>query len=187
MQRAMRTLLLLSILSFSTGCTAMRTVKGSARTFLTEAGTTIDFERPAADVISGLQQSFADRGFAVLKTTDVTPNNKVIYFRGTRDRINRRRPNDNQQQNFVSQDIGSWFAVRVVSQGTKTTLSFYGKPTVHGVEGCGDGDRELRDAGYQCNNVEKRADWAGHQLVEGREETQVISTIIAQLGERWPQ
>lgn len=165
----------------------MRTVKGSARTFLTEAGTTIDFQRPAPEVTASLEQLFSDRGFSVLKRADVTPNNKVIYFRGTRDRINRRRPNDNQQQNFVQQDIGSWFAVRVVSEGPKTTLSFYGKPTVLGLEGCGEGDRELRDAGYECKDVERRADWAGHQLVEGREETQVISTVIAQLGERWPQ
>lgn len=180
----MRSIVLLAAVSLAAGCTSMRTIKGSARLFLTEAGTTIDFDRPEADVLPVVTQLFGDRGFVEYKRADVSPTNKIIYLRGTRDRINRRRGNDQSTPNFVTQDIGSWFAVRVVSEGPKTKLSFYGKPTVHGLEGCGEGDRELRDAGYSCTDVEKRTDWAGHQLTEGREETQVISTIVALLGER---
>lgn len=181
----MRTLLLSAAVVLLAGCTPMRAIKGSTRTFLTEAGTTIGFDRPTSDVLPVVTQLLSDRGFTESKRTEVTPNNTVIYFNGTRDRINRGRRNDNPQTNFVSQDIGSWFAVRVVSAGSKTTLSFYGKPTVHGLEGCGAGDRELRDAGYGCTDLEKRADWPGHQLVEGREETQVISAVITLLGERF--
>jgi hypothetical protein len=90
------------------------------------------------------------------------------------------------EQNYVSRDVGSWFSVRAVTENNKTVLTFYGKPTVFNGEGCGDGDHALRDTGYVCRDLTVRADWAGHQLVEGREETQVISTIIALLGERWP-
>ncbi|MFT3712627.1 MAG: hypothetical protein QM817_33680 [Archangium sp.] len=91
-----------------------------------------------------------------------------------------------REQNYVSRDVGSWFAVRAVTENGRTVLTFYGKPTVFNAEGCGDGDSNLRDTGYSCRDLLVRADWPGQQLVEGREETQVISTIIALLGERWP-
>lgn len=91
-----------------------------------------------------------------------------------------------QEQNYASRDVGSWFSVRAVTVEGKTVLTFYGKPTIYGGEGCGQGDSDLRDTGYACRELTMRADWPGHQLVEGREETQVISTIIAVLGERWP-
>ena len=186
MQPRMRTLLLSAAVIVLAACTPMRTIKGSASKFLTEDGTSIAFERPVADIEAAVTQLMNERGFQELKRTEVTPNNKVVFFRGTRERINRGGRRDQQpNSNFVSQDIGSWFAVRFVTEGNRTTILFLGKPTVHGVEGCGDGDRDLRDVGYTCTEVEKRSDWAGHQLMQGREETQVISTVIAQLGERF--
>lgn len=181
----MRTLLLSAAVVVLAACTPMRTIKGSASKFLTEEGTSIAFDRPAADIEAAVTQLMNDRGFQELKRTEVTPNNKVVFFRGTRERINRGGRRDQPNSNFVTQDIGSWFAVRFVTEGNRTTVLFWGKPTVHGIESCGDGDRDLRDVGYTCTDVEKRSDWAGHQLMQGREETQVISTVIAQLGERF--
>jgi hypothetical protein len=218
----MRKLLLL-VVSLAASCTPMRTIRASSLAFLTPAGATITIARPAEEVVPAVEQLFGDRGFSVYGRKDVSPTNKVLFLKGTRDRINRRRsqqpygtqpqPTGYDQygnpvygpppgspppapgapavppardQDYVSRDVGSWFAVRAVTDKSRTVLTFYGKPTVYNGEGCGSGDGDLRDTGYSCRTLEVRADWAGHQLVEGREETQVISTIIAILGERWP-
>lgn len=246
---------------FAAACTPMKTIKTSSLVFLTPAGATIAIARPSAEVVPAVEQLFGDRGFAVYDRKDVSTTDKVLFFKGNRDRINRRgRPdqygntptgydaygnptygpqynsnpynanqptNPNQpygsttatgqppttgattttgasptattqprsgtadsaqmrEQNYVSRDVGSWFSVRATTENNRTVLKFYGKPTVFNAEGCGQGDSDLRDTGYSCRELTVRADWPGHQLVEGREETQVISTIIAVLGERWP-
>lgn len=175
----MRKLLGLTIV-FLTACTPMKAIDGTARRFLTSAGATIAFDKAKTDVLAAVQVYMTERGYQEFKRTDVSGTNHVLYFKGPRPT---RR--GNTANSFVSDGIGSWFAVRVVGEGGKTTLTFYGKPTLDGKEACGDGDRELKDAGYTCAPFEERADWPGHQLVEGREETQVISTIIARLAERW--
>ncbi|MFZ5446751.1 MAG: hypothetical protein ACOZQL_42585 [Myxococcota bacterium] len=179
----MRTLLAVTVLSL-TACVPMREVRGSSLKYLTTAGATLELGSPAAQVEPMLEQLMGDRGFTVTKRA-TAKKGKVTFFAGNRDRINRRW----QQQlgNPVSREIGSWFAVRVVSPTPEsTTLVFYGKPTVHGAEGCGDGDGDLRDADYTCLDLRLRAEWSGFPLVEGREETQVISAIIALLGEQFP-
>lgn len=237
--------LLVPFVVIAAGCTPMKTIKTSSLVFLTPAGATIAIARPSAEVLPAVEQLFSDRGFAAYDRKDVSATNKVIFFKGTRERINRRNrpdqygnaptgydaygnptygPQYNQQQynqpygaqpppsgattttptastqpaagaqnttamreqNYVSRDVGSWFSVRAVTENNRTVLTFYGKPTVYNAEGCGAGDSDLRDTGYACRELTVRADWPGHQLVEGREETQVISTIIAVLGERWP-
>lgn len=176
----MRTLLALTLVTLM-ACTPMKPIDGTARKFLTGAGATITFEKPMADLIAAVQVFMSERGYQELKRSDVSATNHVIYFKGPRP--TRRGGSANS---FVSDGIGSWFAVRFVTEKGNTTLTFYGKPTLDGKEACGEGDRELKDTGYACTPFEERADWPGHQLVEGREETQVISTIIARLGERWP-
>lgn len=249
----MRKLLPLFVV-FAAGCTPMKTIKTSSLVFLTPAGATIAIARPSAEVLPAVEQLFGDRGFAVYDRKDISTTDKVLFFKGTRERINRRgRPDQygktptgydaygnptygpqyganqpygaapaNQpynettqppttgattntgtpaatpprsgtadstqmrEQNYVSRDVGSWFSVRATTENNRTVLKFYGKPTVFNAEGCGQGDNDLRDTGYSCRELTVRADWPGHQLVEGREETQVISTIIAVLGERWP-
>ncbi len=161
-------------------CTPMKTIDGSARRYLTQAGTTIAFNKPAADVTAAVEVYFQERGLPVFNRATVSDTNRVLFFKGPRQRRGGR------SSGFVADGIGSWFAVRVLAEGNKTTLHFYGKPTFNDAESCGEGDRELKDTGYTCTAIEQRADWPGHQLVEGREETQVISTVIARLGERWP-
>ncbi len=161
-------------------CTPMRVIDGSSRRFLTPAGTTISFNKSALDVTAAVEVYFQERGFEAVQRATVNDNNRVTFFKGPR----RTRSGGSS---FVADGIGSWFAVRFLTDGpNKTTLQLYGKPTVNGQEACDSGDRDLRDTGYTCARFEQRADWPGHQLVEGREETQVISTIIARLGERWP-
>jgi hypothetical protein len=176
----MRKILALTVV-FLSACTAMKPIDGTARKFLTQAGATIAFDKPMTDILAAVQVYMTDRGYQEFKRSDVSENNHVIFFKG--ERQSRR---GNNGSSFVSDGIGSWFAVRFVTEGNKTTLSFYGKPTIDGKEACGDGDKDLKDTGYACTPYEQRADWPGHQLVEGREETQVISTVIARLGERWP-
>lgn len=175
----MRRLLALTVVSLM-ACTPMRPIDGTARKFLTGAGATITFDKPMADLLAAVQVFMTERGYQEFKRADVSATNHVIFFKGPRPQ---RR---GASASFVSDGIGSWFAVRFVTDGGKTTLTFFGKPTLDGKEACGDGDKDLKDAGYTCAPFEERADWPGHQLVEGREETQVVTTIIARLGERWP-
>lgn len=180
----MRQLFAVAVLSL-TACVPMKDVRGSSLKYLTQAGATLSLGRPAAEIVPTLEQLFSERGFPVTKRAEGKPG-QVLFFVGTRDRLNRRW-RDQQPQNPVSREVGSWFAVRVVAPTPQTTtLLFYGKPTVFGAEGCSDGDSELRDVGNSCLDLRMRAEWSGFPLVEGREETQVISAVIATLGEQFP-
>jgi hypothetical protein len=182
------------------GCTPTKAIRGSSMTFLTPAGASIALVRPAAELEAVVEQLLGERGFTVTRRAP-TKKGKVLFFSGTRDRLNRRYrepsyapsmappppPGPAPMPGGISRDVGSWFAVRVTpgEQGV-TTLIFYGKPMVLNAEGCADSDSDLRDAEYTCNDLRLRADWSGFALTDGREETQVITGIIAVLGEQFP-
>lgn len=183
-------------------------------TFLTPAGASISLVRAAPELEAAAEQLLGERGFTVTRRAP-TKKGKVLFFAGTRDRLNRRHrdpsyrdpsyrapyrdpslpasppppppPMAPSMPGGISRDVGSWFAVRVTpGEGGVTTLVFYGKPTVLNAEGCADSDSDLRDAEYTCNDLRLRADWSGFALTDGREETQVITGIIALLGEQYP-
>jgi len=110
----------------------------------------------------------------------------VLYFKGSRALVVSQN-NTADSLYAAGGQLGSWFAVRVTEEGYHSTLQFYGKPTLAGQEVCADADDQLRDAQYQCTDTRVREDWPGVQLVEGREETQVISGLITTLTERMPE
>lgn len=169
----------------ASGCIPMQTVRGSSLKFLTSAGASLTVSRPGPGVAAVLEQSFTERGFPVVNRAQVGPNNLVLFFKGNRDRLNWQNRTA-AEVNSVGAQVGSWFAVRIKDDGARSQVQFYGKPTVYGSEACAEGDHDLRDTGYACKDVVVRADWPGLGLVEGREETQVISAIITILDERLP-
>lgn len=168
-------------------CVPMRTLKGSTATYLTPAGSRVAVNRPVGTVAATVQELFAERGFPLVNRAQVSPTNLVLFFRGGRISPGYQSGSVNPSYGAAASQVGSWFAVRVTDEGAKSTASFFGKPTVNGTEVCGDGDDQLRDAQYRCVEVRVREDWPATQLVEGREETQIISSVIASLLERLPE
>jgi hypothetical protein len=169
-------------------CIPMKTLRGSSGTFLTPMGAKVNVKRSAADVTPVLQQVFMERGFPVISKATPAPNTTLFFFRGSRAVVT--------AQNNTSDDvlgaggqIGSWFAVRVTEEvgANKSVIAFYGKPTVYGKEVCADQDDQLRDVNYTCTDVRVNNEWPAGQLVEGREETEIITAVIATLTERLPE
>ncbi len=167
-------------------CIPMKTLRGSTATFLTPAGARVTVNRPAAMVVPVVQQVFAERGFSAFNQATPTPASTVLFMRGTRAAITSQNGSADAVYGLDGQ-IGSWFAVRVTEENGKSIVTFYGKPTVYRTEVCADQDDQLRDTGYACIEVRVRAEWPATQLVEGREETEVITAVIATLTERLPE
>jgi hypothetical protein len=167
-------------------CIPMKTLRGSTSTFLTPAGARVTVNRPAAMVGPVVQQVFAERGFSAVSQATPTPTSTVLFMRGTRSAVTSANRSSDAVYGLDGQ-IGSWFAVRITEENGKSIVSFYGKPTVYGTEICADQDDQLRDTGYTCIEVRVRAEWPAGQLVEGREETEVITAVIATLTERLPE
>lgn len=167
-------------------CIPMKTLRGSSGTYLTPAGAKVNVNRPSATTVGVVQQIFAERGFPLVNRVQVSPTNVVLFFRGTRNSIT----NENNTADAVyaaGGQLGSWFAVRVTDDGVKSVVSFYGKPVVYGQEVCADGDSQLNDVQYRCVDVRVREDWPAGQLVEGREETEVITSVTTTITERLPE
>lgn len=168
------------------GCVPMRTLRGSTRTYLTQAGAQVALNRPGETVAVAVQQIFAERGFPMVNRIQVTPTNLVLFFRGGRFAPGYGPSSSDPMWAVAASQVGSWFAVRIIDDGLKSTTMLYGKPTVNGTELCGEGDDLLRDVKYSCVEVRVREDWPAAQLVEGREETEVVSAVISMLTERLP-
>ena len=184
--RVIRTLGMLAVVAAVAGsCVAMKTLRGSTATYLTKAGSQVTVERPAGMVAGVLQQIFAERGYMLSGRYQVAPNNVVLYFRGGRV-APPYDPSDDPAKSVAIGQIGSWFAARITDDGTRSTVALYGKPTVNGVEVCGDADDQLKDARYACVDVKVKEDWPGSRLVDGREETEIVSAVISTLSERLP-
>ena len=167
-------------------CVPMKTLRGSSGTYLTPAGARVNVNRPGEITSRVVQEIFGERGFPLANRVAVTPQNVVFYFKGSRAQLNNGY-NPNDATYSVASQLGSWFAVRITDDGVKSVVSFYGKPIVYGQEICHDGDSTLRDAKYDCMDVRVREDWPAGQLVEGREETEVITSVIATMTERLPE
>jgi hypothetical protein len=169
-------------------CIPMKTLRGSSGTFLTPMGAKVNVKRTAADVTPVVQQVFMERGFQVLNKVTPAPNATVFFFRGSRAVVTAQN-NTSDDVLSAGGQIGSWFAVRVTEEvgANKSVVAFYGKPTVYGKEVCADQDDQLRDTNYTCTDVRVNAEWPAGQLVEGREETEIITAVIATLTERLPE
>jgi hypothetical protein len=182
----MRKPLLLGVLGLALlGCIAHTTLRGSSSTFLTPAGAQVTVNRQSSAMVPALQQLFAERGFQFVSQAQPRPDTQVLFFKGSRALVTSQN-NTSDSLYAAGGQIGSWFAVRVVEVGYKSTVSFYGKPTLGDQEVCSDGDDQLRDVQYRCTNTQVRSDWPGFALVEGREETQVISGLVTTLAQRFP-
>lgn len=183
----MRIVRIFGVLAMVLGaCVPMRTLRGSTRTYLTQAGAQVVLNRPAGAVAAAVQEIFAERGFPMVNRFQVTPSNLVLFFRGGRFTPGYGPSSSDPMWAAAASQVGSWFAVRIIDDGVKSTLMLYGKPTVNGTELCGEGDDLLRDAKYSCIEVRVREDWPAVRLVEGREETEVVSAVISTLTERLP-
>jgi len=171
---------------FAAACVPMKTLRGSTATYLTSAGSRVTISRPGGTVAGTVQEIFSERGLLLVNRFQVSPANVVLFFRGAR-----MIPGSSMSRDPVwasaASEVGSWFAVRIADDGSRSIVTFFGKPTVNGTEICGDGDDQFRDARYACIDVRVREDWPAGQLVEGREETEVISGIISTLTERLPE
>jgi hypothetical protein len=183
----MRLLVTVSLIGAAlAGCISYKTLRGSSGNYLTPAGARVTLNRQASDISQAVQQLFAERGFQLVNRAQPTPQSQVLFFKGSRALVTTQNNTADTTWSAGGQ-LGSWFAVRVVEDGYHCSVQFYGKPTVGGQEVCADGDDQLRDAQYQCVDTKVREDWPGFQLVEGREETQVITSVIATLTERVPE
>ena len=183
--RVVRTLGVLAVILGA--CVPMRTLRGSTATYLTPAGSRVTINRPAGTVAHAIQEVFSERGFLLVNRFQVSPANVVLFFRGARSIPGHHHGSGDPTWADAASQVGSWFAVRITDDGAKSTLALFGKPTVNGTEICDDGDNQLRDARYACIDVRVREDWPATQLVEGREETEIISAVISTLTERLPE
>jgi hypothetical protein len=165
-------------------CIPMRTLHASTATYLTPAGASVKVDRTASIAAAAVQDIFSERGCPLESRSQVSTSDTVLFFRCVR--VSPVVTGIDPRLAAAAAQVGSWFAVRVKGEHSKSVVSFFGKPTVNGTEVCGDGDDELEDTRYTCVNVRVRKDWPAVQLVEGREETQFIASAIAALNERFP-
>jgi hypothetical protein len=80
--------------------------------------------------------------------------------------------------------LGSWFASRITNGANTTDVQLMGKPMVGQMEICSDHDNAYTDIKYACNDTRVPNDWAGKNLVTGRDETEVVEWVMTGLFER---
>ncbi len=80
--------------------------------------------------------------------------------------------------------LGSWYAVRIAPNGPTTVVTVMGKPMIGLLELCNDADDSLKDVQYACSDTKVPTNWAGQNLVTGRDETEVVSWVLTGLFER---
>lgn len=170
---------LLAVAVVVTGCSNLVTVRGSSNDFLKRKATTVTLNAPQNIVQQRLDEVMDRRGFRPTSTQAADNGTTVVIYKGSR-RVPR------EVQNYGIQ-LGSWFAARLgPSDGnpTSTDVTLMGKPMVGNLELCSDHDKLLSDIQYQCTDTQVAPDWAGRNLVSGRDETEVVSGVLAALYER---
>ena len=163
----------------STGCSNLIVVRGSSNDFLKRKATTVQLNAPVDVVRQRLDEMMDRRGFKA--QTPVQPGNNgttVVIYRGSR-----RVPRETASYGI---QLGSWFAARlgVGENATGTELMLFGKPMIGTIELCSDHDNLLEDIKYTCVDTKVPPDWAGKNLVTGRDETEVVTDVLNKLYER---
>lgn len=171
--------LLFAVLAMSlTGCTSMLVLRGSSNDFLKRKATTLDLNSPVATVQPVLDELFFQRGFRPSgQPVAGDKGSKIIVYKGM-------RAVPPEAASYGIQ-LGSWYAARIADIGNGTTeITLMGKPMVGTIEICSDHDNLLQDIQYTCIDTKVPPDWAGKNLVSGRDETEVVSWVLSGLYER---
>jgi hypothetical protein len=77
--------------------------------------------------------------------------------------------------------VGSWIAARLEGKGKSTHVRFLGKPNIGDQELCSDADSQLEDAEYWCQNTYIKKDSPHLSQMSGREEAQLIRSLVSEL------
>jgi len=159
------------------GCSNLVVIRGSSNDYLKKRATTVVVNQPAAEVQPVLDELFMARGFRQAGTLPGENQSQVVYYKGSRAVPPNAAPYGIQ--------LGSWYAARLApnAQGA-TEVTVMGKPMVGQVELCSDHDNLLADIRYTCIDTKVPPDWVGMNLVSGRDETEVVSWVLAGLYER---
>ena len=170
-----------AVLVSGSGCSNLITVRGSSSDFLKRKATVVTLNAPQNVVQQRLDDVMDRRGFRQTSTHPASNGTTLIIYKGSR-RVPREAANYGIQ-------LGSWFVARVGPtdgnpSATTTDVTLMGKPMVGELELCSDHDKLLEDIQYQCVDTKVAPDWAGRNLVSGRDETEVVSGVLNDLYER---
>ncbi|MBL8953003.1 MAG: hypothetical protein JNK82_19655 [Myxococcaceae bacterium] len=168
---------LLCVAVVLSGCSNLIVVRGSSNDFLKRKATSVVLNAPQKVVQERLDEMFERKGFRPYSSTPGENGSQVLIYRGSR-----RVPREAQAYGI---ELGSWFAARVATvEGNQTEVTLMGKPMVGAVEICSEHDNLLNDIKYVCSDTKVPPDWAGKNLVSGRDETEVVSGVLSDLYER---
>lgn len=162
----------------TSGCSNLVVVRGSSNDFLKRKATTVQLNAPPNVVQERLDQQMDRRGFRPAASHAGANGATVLIYKGSR-RVSR------EARDYGIQ-LGSWFAARISPDqaGTGSELWLMGKPMVGNLELCSEHDNLLEDIKYTCQDTKVPPDWAGMNLVTGRDETEVVSGVLSDLYER---
>ena len=163
------------------GCSNLVVVRGSTNDFLQPKATSVTLNAPARQVQERLDELMDRRGFRPALSQAGENGTQVVIYKGSR-RVPREAAS-------FGVELGSWFAARLgsVEGSTDTELWMMGKPMVGKLEVCSDHDKLLADIGYTCDDTRVPPDWAGKNLVSGRDETEVVTDVLSRMYERLRQ
>jgi hypothetical protein len=170
---------LLAVAVVVTGCSNLIVVRGSSNDFLKRKATKVTLNAPQNVVQQRMDELMDRRGFRPISTQAAGDGTSIVIYKGSR-----HVPREVQNYGIT---LGSWFAARLgPSDGnaTSTDVTLMGKPMIGNLELCSDHDNLLEDIKYMCTDTKVAPDWAGKNLVSGRDETEVVSGVLADLYER---
>jgi hypothetical protein len=143
---------------------------------LKEPATRVSLNAPIAEVQPVLDELFGQRGFRSTGIQKAENGSQVIIYKGP-------RPVPPEAAAYGIQ-LGSWFAARITNGPNSTDVQLMGKPMVGQIEVCSDHDDVYKDIKYACTDTRVPNDWAGKNLVTGRDETEVVGWVMTGLYER---
>jgi hypothetical protein len=158
------------------GCSSLIVVRGSSNDFLKRKATSVQLNAPQQVVQERLDQQMDRRGFKPSMTQAGEKGTTVVIYKGSR--------HVPREAAAYGVQLGSWFAARLGAdpQGV-VEVTMMGKPMIGNVELCSDHDHLLEDIKYTCTDTKVPPDWAGKNLVSGRDETEVVTDVLNNLYE----
>jgi hypothetical protein len=160
----------------SSGCASMITLRGSSSDFLQPKATSLPLSAPMQAVQPVIDQLFVERGFVQSGVQPGQNASQVYFYKGAR-----AVPPEAAAYGI---QLGSWFAVRIAPNGPQTVITVIGKPMIGQLELCSDADSQLSDVQYACSDTKVPTNWAGQNLVTGRDETEVVTWVLTGIYER---
>jgi hypothetical protein len=167
------------------GCIAQVPVRASADQFAAADKLRASVRGSSDAVVQQLTSLVGARGLQLVNTVDAPDSSKVYVYKGNRVAVTTIRSTDTTVH-AETNEIGSWFAVRVKNASAATDVSILAKPTVRGQEVCSDEDKQLVDVKYFCQDTKVRVDYPRRDLLTGKAEAEAAVGVIEQLKQAFP-